>query len=211
LLESTQTMLDGLDRACHHVHEPPDELPILEVAYWRSNGVGRPRLDFDEQFLAFALELRGPTAIAAAFGCHPRTVRRRALEYSLLDAGQVPYHIEDLGNNQSRRVWNGPPVHTRLANISNEELDQQIRDILQDSPHFGRRMIDGKLRARGFRVSQRRISASYLRVHGTPANFGNRSIGWDEYSVAGVNSVWHHDGQHGLSLHFVTMASLIFL
>ena len=58
-------------------------------------------------------------------------------------------------------------------------------------------MLHGYLRAKGYRVPIKRISSSYLRVHGTPAAFGSRQIERRVYSVPGVNSLWHHDGQHG--------------
>jgi hypothetical protein len=59
-------------------------------------------------------------------------------------------------------------------------------------------MIAGALRAHGHHVSRRHIEESYLRVHGAPAGFGHRRIERRNYWVPAVNSLWHHDGHHGM-------------
>lgn len=64
-------------------------------------------------------------------------------------------------------------------------------------------MIYGHLHSNGHRVPRERIAAAYIRVHGTPGTFAGRRIHRKVYNVAGPNSLWHHDGQHGKSL-FVT-------
>ena len=58
-------------------------------------------------------------------------------------------------------------------------------------------MIFGRLKAAGHHVPVERIAASYLRVRGTPGSFSGRTIHRRVYKVAGANSLWHHDGQHG--------------
>jgi hypothetical protein len=95
------------------------------------------------------------------------------------------------------QVWNGPIRRTGLSDISDEDLDRLVTEILLIAPSYGRRMIDGALRSRGIRVAIRRITASYRRVHGPPASFFDRHLVRRTYTVAGVNSVWHHDGHHG--------------
>lgn len=59
-------------------------------------------------------------------------------------------------------------------------------------------MIRGRLKAAGFNVPMDRIAGAYLRVHGAPGIFGGRAIHRRVYSVPGANSLWHHDGQHGM-------------
>ena len=59
-------------------------------------------------------------------------------------------------------------------------------------------MIDGHLRFLGHHIPCSRIQGSYARVHGAPSSgFGPRHIQHRVYNVAGPNSLWHHDGQHG--------------
>ncbi|KAJ7796811.1 hypothetical protein B0H14DRAFT_2390310, partial [Mycena olivaceomarginata] len=65
----------------------------------------------------------------------------------------------------------------------------------------GRSMISGRLKAAGHRVPRDRIAACYLRIHGTPGHFGAHFIHRTPYHVAGANSLWHHDGQHGWSVN----------
>jgi hypothetical protein len=85
-----------------------------------------------------------------------------------------------------------------VSTISDADLDSLLASILQTFPNFGRRMLKGRLRVLGHRVPRERIAASYLRVHGSPGSFGGCFIHRKPYLVAGANSVWHHDGQHGL-------------
>ncbi|KAJ7845660.1 hypothetical protein B0H13DRAFT_1647217 [Mycena leptocephala] len=160
-------------------------------------GTGRHRLEIDGTFLASALKLRGPTGIAKAIGCHPRTVRRRALNAGLVQPGAVVHRhiLQDDGTIAEAWQSTGPLISA----ISNdpEALDYHVSDILTLFPRFGREMISGALLARGFRVPRDRIEASYERIRGLPGMFGERTIDRRVYSVPGVNSLWHHDGQHG--------------
>lgn len=82
-------------------------------------------------------------------------------------------------------------------------------EILEVFPNFGRRMLAGCLHTMGHNVPRDRITASYLRVHGAPALFGDRSIERREYFVAGANSLWHHDGQHGLIRYGVVIHAFV--
>lgn len=84
-----------------------------------------------------------------------------------------------------------------VSTLSDDDLDREIGAILEVFPSFGRTMIIGHLCAQGHRVPQDRITASYLQVNGAPGVFGARQIAQKVYSVAGPNSLWHHDGQHG--------------
>src|ERR1700733_11666826 len=86
---SINVMVELLNASCREGQDPPDR--HLSVTYLDHTGrQGRPRLEIDPQFLPFALEVCGPTSVARALGCHPRTVRRRALDYNILPAGVAP-------------------------------------------------------------------------------------------------------------------------
>jgi hypothetical protein len=84
-----------------------------------------------------------------------------------------------------------------VSTLTDEELDVLMTSILEIFPDFGRRMLMGRLKADGHHVPRARVTASYLRVHGSPGRFGVRFIHRRPYRVAGANSLWHHDGQHG--------------
>jgi hypothetical protein len=190
-------MLGLLDESSQAASDPPDS--TLSVIHCNPTGrPGRPRVEVDQRFLSFALEVRGSTDVADVLGCSPRTIRRRALEHQILEPGQSPflYYIEP-NDGSLVRIRHGTPRHTRLSDIADEELDNATETILKDFPHFGRRMIDGRLRAQGILVTRARIADSYRRVHGPPPAFGRRQIVRRRYWVAGVNSLWHHDGHHG--------------
>ncbi|KAJ7761771.1 hypothetical protein B0H16DRAFT_539010 [Mycena metata] len=198
LQKSAADMQEALEEAMTQSSDPLTT-PLLVVSKKVPNGKGRGRhrIDIDHQFLASALELRGPTGIAASIGCHPRTVRRRALQAGLAVPAPPVCQQEILEDGSVVQVWQstGPPI----AAISNDPaaLDQVVNEILQLFPEFGREMLSGALRARRLRVPKDRITASYLRVRGVPPMFGDREIDRRIYSVPGVNSLWHHDGQHG--------------
>lgn len=85
------------------------------------------------------------------------------------------------------------------SDLLDDELDEIMQQILQHFPFFGHRMIQGHFYYLGHRVTRSRMLESYTWVHGAPINiFGSWWIQRWVYSVPGPNSLWHHDGQHGL-------------
>lgn len=187
-------MIDDLDAASHRSADPPQAPPPPVVHAVHTGRRGRPRLEIDAQFLEYALDLRGPSGIAPSLGISSRSVRRRALDYGLaqpappvfqtLDTPDGPIHVHNTST---------PPV----ADISDDDLDSAIAAILTIFPTFGRSMLNGHLKSQGLNVPRERIEASYSRVHGAPALFGNRQIVRKEYHVPGPLSLAHMDGQHG--------------
>lgn len=197
LQQSVADMVSQLDAACHQSTDLP-ERPSITVSYKSSMGKrGRPRTEIDPVFLSQALELRGPTHLAPVFGCSSRTIRRRALENGLAQPGEPVYRDQEQPDGTITRTFHSS---TRpVSNITNAQLDSLITEILEVFPAFGRRMITGRLKAAGHHVPRERIAASFIRVHGSPGIFGDRSIHRKIYKVAGANSLAHHDGQHGES------------
>ena len=188
-------MLISLEQAYHTLADPPD-LMQLSPCFQGTGQNGRPRIQFDPQFLSFAVQVQGVTQIARVFGCSPRTVRRRILEAGIFPPGQAPF-VEVMQPNGTRsRSRQGIVEHTRLSDISDADLDCQVTDIIRSFPKFGRRMVDGALQARGIQVSRARIVASLRRIKGSVPSFNRRQIERRSYQVCGVNSVWHHDGHH---------------
>ena len=154
-------------------------------------------MDIDPAFLSQALSLRGPAHLAPVFSVSARTIRRRALEYGLAQPGAPVYTDTSQQDGSTSRVYTS--TSAAVSTLSDNALDTLLTSILETFPHFGRRMLSGQLRSAGYRVPRSRIASSYLRVHGSPGSFGARFIHRTPYHVAGANSLWHHDGQHGES------------
>ncbi|KAK1229293.1 hypothetical protein PQX77_007651 [Marasmius sp. AFHP31] len=211
MVESSERMLVALREAAQ-VCEADISSDAIRVEATRKvyTGLpGRPRIEIEPELLETALRLRGPTRLADTFRCHPRTIRRRALELGLVEPGPPVY--TEYGNEetgQSSRVYNAPttPLGTPAVeedrvedgSLTDQELDQLLCQILQIFPTFGRRMLTGHLRYLGHELPRERIRDSFERVQGMPAWMVTRPSSRRPYRVAGPNALWHHDGQHGL-------------
>ena len=199
---SVQSMIECLEEAMHTSLDPPDIPPIQATHTVRTGRPGRPRIEIDQDILAEALEMRGPTDLASVFGTSSRTIRRRALEGGLVEPGHPVYVDYEAEDGTKHHCYTSS---TRsMSDLSDEELDNVTRQIIETFPDFGRRMIDGHLKFMGIRVPRARLQASYLRIHGPPSSmFGARRIQRRVYSVAGANALWHHDGQHGMNCQYL--------
>jgi hypothetical protein len=154
---------------------------------------GRPRLVLDQDYLQRVLRSRGPAAIARAVGCSARTVRRRIRELNLVPPGQ-PVFAPHTGT----RIESDGLRPTRHAPLSDEDLDYLVFSVLQIFPNYGRSMVAGQLASEGLVISRSRITRSLRRVRGVPLSYGRRKVNRKKYWVPAVNSLWHHDGQHGM-------------
>ena len=177
-------MTSYLDQARQASSDPLEDPAIPFVHTVQTGGRGRPRVELEPNLLSTALTLRPKTQIAKTARCSARTIRRRQLEYEI--------HTSGPGHSQQARQVGGD------NEVSNEELDQCLAIIMQDFPSFGRRLATASLRANGVIVSEGRVRDSLTRVSGVPGVFGGRRVHRRQYRVAGANSLWHHDGQHGI-------------
>ena len=195
---SIAEMLRCLDEAATASVDPPDVPPPTLTEIVHTGQRGRPRVHIDPDLLETAVSLRGPSELARLFGCAPRTVRRRALEHQFVQPGEPVYvnYTDEDGNTV--RLYT--TASRDQSGLTDEQLDEITRQILEVFPVFGRQMIDGHLKYLGHRVPRRRLEESYIRVHGPPTGaFGPRRIQRRVYNVPGPNSLWHHDGQHGMA------------
>ncbi|KAJ6605931.1 hypothetical protein B0H10DRAFT_2228794 [Mycena sp. CBHHK59/15] len=119
LQSSISDMVTALDLACHESMDPPTLLRRR----------GRPRVEFNTQFLGEALDLRGPTGIAPEIGVSTRTVRRAALRAGLVQPGAPVFRSQINANGLVEHVHSSttPPVSI----ISDAELDQLIAATLE--------------------------------------------------------------------------------
>ncbi|CAI5692486.1 unnamed protein product [Oreochromis niloticus] len=85
------------------------------------------------------------------------------------------------------------------VDISNQELNGLVTDILQNTPNAGEVYILGSLRSRGLRVQRWRVRQSLQEVDPIGRAFRRRhAIRRRIYSVQAPNHLWHFDGNHKL-------------
>ncbi|KIK43227.1 hypothetical protein CY34DRAFT_11887 [Suillus luteus UH-Slu-Lm8-n1] len=156
---SIYEMLNALDDAVHLSADPPDHDPP-QLSYTAHTGRrGRPQVDIEPELLEIALSMRGLTHLASVFGCAPRTIRRRALEYGLAELGPPVYvdYTDDEGNTTHFfTAAIGDP-----SGLTDDELDAITRQILETFPAFGCWMIGGHMKHLGHDVPRRCIQESY--------------------------------------------------
>jgi len=180
-----------LDQARQASSDPLQD-PIIPFAYTTHTGRrGRPRVEVDPDLLSTALTLRPKTQVAKTAECSARTIRRRQIDYGIV--------VSRPSHSQEQQVVgdDGGPPHSGA--IGDGELDHYLAIVIQDFPSFGRRLATAALRANGVMVSEGRVRDSLARIRGVPGIFGGRRVHRRRYHVAGANSLWHHDGQHGIN------------
>lgn len=199
LVLSIQRMTEALDHATTASSDLPDAAPPALGQRIMTGRPGRPRIHIDPAALE-SLNIGRTTRpqVAERFQCGTRTIRRRLVENLLSPPGPPVYDQEDNGDGTITRTYY-PGVSSDLAQLTDPELDELILQVHTQFPAFGRRMIDGYLLQMGQRVPRSRILASYARVIGPPERtFAPRRLFRRVYRVPGPNSLWHHDGQHGM-------------
>ena len=87
----------------------------------------------------------------------------------------------------------------RFTDISDDELDNILRQLQRDHPNCGQQLLQGYLRQRGVIVQRRRLRESVARTDPI-----RRHVRWHQvvtrwtYSVQRSNNLWHIDGHHSL-------------
>ncbi|XP_026113394.1 uncharacterized protein LOC113091927 [Carassius auratus] len=87
-----------------------------------------------------------------------------------------------------------------FTNISNDDLDRHITEVLQQTPGSGETYITGSLRGRGIRVPRWRVRER-LRIIDPVGRVlrGRRAIQRRVYNVSVPNQLWHIDTNHKLN------------
>jgi hypothetical protein len=196
LLTNIQNILADIDSAVQRSSDPADSHTEV-VTVVKTGRRGRPRIVIQKEWLATALQLRGPQGIAMSLPIKvsARSVRKNALQHGLVEPGEPLFTEHTLDDGSTTRVW--LPRNQGFSSIADADLDAMVFLILESFPNYGRAMVSAELLRRGHRVQRYRVRAAYIRVHGAPRAWGQRNIPRRPYSVAGPNSLWHHDGQHG--------------
>ncbi|KAL0577488.1 hypothetical protein V5O48_004512 [Marasmius crinis-equi] len=202
-------MIEVLDEAAHLSSDPPDQpFPLHEPESTpESRARGRPRIEIDCNLLELGTDLHRQRRLADAYGCSTRTIRRRALEEGLVLPGN-PVYVDVEVDNTTLRIYQSSSG--AQSDISDDQLDETIAQIIISFPSFGCRLIHGQLKFMGLHIPRSRVEESYRRVIGAPLQtFGVRRITRRIYTVAGPNSLWHHDGQHGLIKYKIVIHAFV--
>ena len=100
--------------------------------------------------------------------------------------------------------WSFRQFHLKRAGtyvtISDEELDDVIKETVAGNPHIGPESVRAQLRAQQIYVQRRRVRESMLRIDpgAAAARAMSQTLHRRTYRVAGPNSLWHLDGNHKL-------------
>ena len=136
----------------------------------RNGLVGRPRLQILQEQLQTLHNDAGFrwADIGRILGISEITLRRRRHEFGL------PVGVgED------------------FSDISNNDLDEYVREILEVTPSAGRRLVEGGLRQRGLRIQRYRIQESIRRVDPVVSTLrAAQQIIRRVYSVPCPNALW---------------------
>jgi hypothetical protein len=98
---------------------------------------------------------------------------------------------------QRQRIEFG--IEPNFSEISDHELDNHIREILQLTPYSGESYVRGGLKGRQVNVQRRRVRASIQRVDPIGRSIRKRyAICHRVYNVRGPNHLWHIDSNHKL-------------
>ncbi|KAJ7303558.1 hypothetical protein DFH08DRAFT_918786 [Mycena albidolilacea] len=119
-------------------------------------------------------------------------------------AGEFPPEVQNMvPSSQPTTSFTGP-----VSEISDDELDMLLLRLRTHYRRAGLSMLNGMLRRLGHRVPTERVRQSLLRIDPVRRIFERIRIRRREYRVLGPNSLWHHDGQHGESVHNVRIERL---
>ncbi|KAJ7076046.1 hypothetical protein B0H15DRAFT_791105 [Mycena belliarum] len=212
----------------HRLVFPPEELGTLQT----NLGLMLNDLQIiDPDFLRFANEHRSTTGIGHFLGLSRSTVRASLLSQGLAQPQPAPFVDEPLAGEAGDSdhgddildpdyavpqalppdiVDTAPsPASTGdISAIADWELDSLLLRLRTHFRRAGFSMLDGMLRRLGHRVPRDRIRDSLSRIDPVHRVFQRIRIRRRQYHVAGPNSLWHHDGQHGISIHNVRIERL---
>ncbi|KAJ7436552.1 hypothetical protein FB451DRAFT_1061692 [Mycena latifolia] len=186
---------------------------------------GRPRIVIDPQFLQFAHDHRSTSGISRFLGIARGTPQPAPFDDSI--PGEPGDDARDeidsnLGDEMLDPTYvipetlpaglDGTAPHSastgELSTIADWELDSLLLRLRTHFCHAGISMLDGMLCRLGHRVQRERIRESLARIDPVHRVFQRIRIRRRHYHVAGPNLLWHHDGQHGKSIHNVRIERL---
>ena len=179
---------------------------------------GRPLIEIDPDFLRWASRLRSTSAIARFLSVSRERVRQELLHLGLAQPLENPFAASTTDDDADDLLDPHAPANIAhhlisytgpLSQLTDDELDTIIADLKKRFVRAGISMIDGLLRGMSIRVPRTRIRDSLLRIDPVHRVFERITIRRRTYSVPGPNSLWHHDGQHGLIRYGIVIHGFI--
>lgn len=139
-------------------------------------GPGRPQVEISKEQLEFLRSMHFSWSnIAKLLGVSLSTVTRK------------------------REHWQMNDETSQWSEISEEELDNVVREIRTLTPNIGERRLMGALRCRHIRVQRRRMRNCLKRLDPIGTALRWRPVIYRrKYSVPCPNALWHIDGNHKL-------------
>ena len=136
--------------------------------------IGRPRRNVSKENIIFLFELiHNWKIVATMFGISDRTLRRRRQEYGLPVSNRF-----------------GP--RETYTNLTSQELNAVVQQILELSPDAGETMVLGGLRARGIIVQRRRIRDAIMAVDPEERISRRRTtVRRRQYNINHPNELWY--------------------
>ena len=84
------------------------------------------------------------------------------------------------------------------SDITDGDLDDLVLRLRRHFRRAGISMLDGMLRRLRYRIPREHIRQSLIQIDPVHRIFQRIRIRRRVYNVPGPNSLWHHDGQHGM-------------
>ncbi|XP_066921422.1 uncharacterized protein [Clytia hemisphaerica] len=150
---------------------------ISDMHQSHSSKPGRPKILIDCEKLDYLFNLNfTANDIANFFGTSRRTICRRLSEKSM-------------------------SIVDTYSKMSDSQLDECVKNILDEFPRTGYRRMKGFLQSNGHRVQEKRVRACMHRVglEGVLSRSTElKTVRRRKYNVKGTNVLWHIDGNHKL-------------
>jgi hypothetical protein len=136
LEESVSKMIECLHTAENEAMDPP--APGVQVSRRVKGRVGWPHVEIDRNFLGSVLQVGGPYKLAKVMKCHPRTIRRRAIEYGLSDTVPPVFRTDHNPDGTVSQTWlsSFTPARSTVADDPNM-LDGLVCAVLHTFPNMG--------------------------------------------------------------------------
>ena len=99
----------------------------------------------------------------------------------------------------------------RYTVLTDDQLDEKVREITAGNPALGQRVVQGLLRSEGHIIQRWRVAESLIRVdEAAVAMRWSQVIKRRTYQVPGPNALWHIDGNHKLIRYYTDFCIVMY-
>lgn len=176
-------------------------LRLIESVITSLNGITSLIVDNSNNSSTYAFS--APRFISGERGRPRVVISQEILEYLIgnhFNVHQVAQLLQTSTSTVRRRMREyGITVRSTYSLIDDVQLDTLVRELQNQYPNCGYRLMRGHLAAMGYRIQESRVRDALRRVDplGVMSRW-IRSIHRRTHSVAGPNALWHIDGNHKL-------------